>query len=174
MLWSEWSVHNLGSSNKWCYQHILLLPHCWPWWLIRCDNQWRNHQSMICKSCVTCSLRSENKLQSKQICMIEKNARYLFNIFNIHIDRGWVKYKNSFFQTIDGDKYKLKARVSLLLHICTQSCGNSNEFQFYSFQCYWGNQTRVVNLGEVLNPLKAYLHKLLLLYSHERGNIIIT
>ena len=93
MQWSEWSDHNLGSSNKWCYQHILLLPHCWPWWLIRCDNQWRNHQSMICKSYVTCPLRSENKLLSKQICMIEQNTLYLCNIFNIHIDRGWVKYK---------------------------------------------------------------------------------
>ena len=46
---------------------------------------------MICKSYVTCSLRSENKLLSKQICMIEKNALYPYNIFNIH--RDWVKYK---------------------------------------------------------------------------------
>ena len=42
----------------------------------------------------------------------------LYKIFNIHFYRCWLIFKEiCFLQTNDWDKYKLQARISLLLHI---------------------------------------------------------
>ena len=112
---------SLGSSNKWCYQHIatdtlLMLT-------MMANQMWQSEKS---------SSVNDMQEQCDMFTQIWKYASVKTNLHDWKICSGqypfmiriWVilKEETCFFETNDWDKYELKARVSLLLHIlCTQT-----------------------------------------------------